>query len=129
MRTLQVVGAVAALVTAAVHAWEWFFNGYGDPTLVSPVVGTAFLINAVAGVVIAVLLLTWRHWLPMFLLFGLGVTTLGGFLTAATVGLFGVHETFRGFAIWAALVAEVVAIVVPLLYLASAGGRRQGRHA
>lgn len=128
MTTLRVIGALAALVTAAVHAWEWFFNGYGDPALVSPFVGTAFLVNAVAGVVIAVLLLRWRHWLPLFLLFGLGVTTLGGFVTAATVGLFGVHETWTGFAVWAAAVAEVVAIVVPLLYWARYGRQPARRH-
>lgn len=137
MRTLKVIGALAALVTAAVHAWEWFFNGYGDPSEVSPVVGTAFLVNAVAGVVIAILLLVWRHWLPMFLLLGLGALTFGGFVTAATVGLFGVHETWTGLPVWAAAVAEVVAIVVPFVYWALAsrtverpgGGRGQGRTA
>lgn len=115
MTALRIIGAIAAVVTAVVHAWEWAFNGYGNPEFVSPVVGTAFLVNAVAGVVIAILLLVWHHWVPMFLLFGLGVSTLGGFVISATVGLFGVHEQWRGGMVWAAAASEVVAIVVPLI--------------
>ena len=41
---------------------------------------TAFLVNVVAGVVIAVLLLTWQHWVPAFLTLGFGLSTLGAFV-------------------------------------------------
>ena len=67
------------------HLW---FDGYRD----FDVVGPAFLRNAVAGTVIAVLLMTWRHWVPAFLVTGFGASTLGAFVIAATVGLFGVEE-------------------------------------
>ena len=120
--TLRMIGAVAALVSAAVHGWEYFANGY-DATRV----GVPFLINMVAGAVIAILLLTWRHWIPLFLLFGFGVLTLGGFVTSATIGLLGVHETWTGLPIWAAAIAEAVAIVVALL--AAAVERRRARGA
>ena len=50
------------------------------------------MFNAVAGLVIAVLLLIWRHWVPGFLAAGFGASTLGAFILSATVGLFGVQE-------------------------------------
>lgn len=114
--TLRVIGAVAALVSAAVHFWELVFNGYNTLAVVGP----AFIVNVVAGVVIAVLLLVWHHWAPFFLLLGFGVLTLAGFVVSATVGLFGVHEQWSGFPIWAAAVSEAVAIVLGLVGLAQA---------
>jgi hypothetical protein len=75
------------------------------------VVGPAFLLNAVGGVVIAVLLVAWRHWVPPLLALGFGLSTLTAFVIAATVGLFGVHEVWTGWAVWTAAAAEVVAVV------------------
>lgn len=115
MQALRIIGALAAIVTALVHGWEWAFNGYGDPDLVSPVIGTAFLVNTVAGIVIAILLFTWRGWIPWFLLFGLGASTLGAFIISSTVGLFGVREQWRSGPVWIAAIAEAVAIVVPIV--------------
>ena len=66
---LRVVTAIAALVSAAVHLILWF-DGYRDVDVIGP----AFLVNAVAGTVIAVLLLRWRHWLPAFLTVGFGAS-------------------------------------------------------
>jgi hypothetical protein len=81
------------------------------------VIGPAFMVNAVAGVVIAVLLVSWRSWVPGFLAAGFGVCTLGAFVVASTVGLFGVHEHWVGWSVWTAAVAEVVAIVAGGLVL------------
>jgi hypothetical protein len=103
---LRVLGAVALLVSAAVHLWLWF-DGVRDQS-----VGPLFLVNVVAGVVIAILLLRWRHWVPAFLTLGFGASTLGAFIIAATVGLMGIHEHWQGFYVFAAAVAEVVCIVV-----------------
>ncbi|WP_270888294.1 hypothetical protein [Pedococcus sp. 5OH_020] len=102
----RVLGAVALLVSAAVHLKLWF-GGVRDQS-----VGPAFLVNVVAGVVIAVLLVRWHHWLPAFLTLGFGVATLGAFVLATTVGLMGVHEHWEGFAVFAAAGAEVVCILV-----------------
>jgi len=98
--------AAAVLVSAAVHLYLWF-DGFRS----LHVVGPAFLLNAVGGAGIAVLLLTWRHWVPLLLAVGFGVSTLGAFLISATVGLFGVHEQWQGFYVWAAAVSEAFAIV------------------
>jgi hypothetical protein len=46
----------------------------------------------------------------LLLAVGFGVATLGAFIIAATVGLYGVHEHWTGWEVWTAAVAEVVAI-------------------
>jgi hypothetical protein len=101
---VRVVAAVAAVVSAAVHLWLWF-DGVKD----QGEVGVMFLVNAVAGVVIAVLLVTWDHWVPPFLVAGFGASTLAAFFISMTVGLFGIEAGWSWYA-WLALASEVVCI-------------------
>jgi hypothetical protein len=105
------LGAVALLVSAAVHLIEWF-SGVRNQS-----VGPLLLVNVVAGVVIAGLLIRWQHWLPAFLTLGFGAATLGAFLISSTVGLLGVHATWEGFYVFAAAAFEIVCIVVGGLLL------------
>jgi hypothetical protein len=132
MRSLRYLGAAALLVSAAVHLYLWF-NGVRNQS-----VGPMFLINVVAGVVIAVLLVRWTHWIPAFLTLGFGAATLGAFIIAATVGLLGVKTTWQGWDVFTAAAAEVVCIVVGgVLLVSELGGARApaqgaqtpGRHA
>lgn len=109
---IRVVGAAAVLVSAAVHLWLWF-EGFRDLHIIGP----AFLLNAVGGAVIAVLLVTWRSWVPGILAAGFGVATLGAFILATTVGLFGLHEHWVGWNVWTAAAAEVIAIAAGALVL------------
>lgn len=109
---LRVLAAAGVLVSAAVHLKLWL-DGFRD----IPVIGPAFLLNAVGGLVIAVLLVTWRHWIPLVLALGFGISTLGAYLISATVGLFGVHEVWTGVWVVTAEVSEVVAIVTSVLAL------------
>jgi hypothetical protein len=104
---MRIVAAVAVLVSAAVHLRLWL-DGFRDLHMVGP----AFMLNAVAGLVIAVLLVMWRHWIPLLLTVGFGAATLGAFIVSATVGLYGVHESWTGGYVFAAAVSEAVAIVV-----------------
>ena len=104
---MRMLAAAAVLVSAAVHLYLWV-----DVFRHTDVVGPAFMLNAVGGTVIAVLLVTWRHWVPLVLAVGFGASTLGAFLIAVSVGLFGVHEHWRGWAVWTAAGSEVVAILV-----------------
>lgn len=106
----RLVAAAAVLVSAAIHLWLWF-DGYRD----IEVIGPSFMLNAVAGVVIAVLLLVWRHWAPLLLAVGFGAATLGAFVTSTTVGLFGVNESWSGGYQLAAAVSEAVAIVAGIV--------------
>jgi hypothetical protein len=89
-------------------------------------VGPMFLMNVVAGVVIAVLLLRWDHWVPAFLTLGFGAATLGAFVIASTVGLLGVHEHWTGVYVWTAAIAEAVAIVAGAVLLSRANPLRSG---
>src|SRR3954451_13820390 len=124
---LRIVGAVALVVSAAVHLYLWF-DGVRQQS-----VGPMFLVNVVAGVVIAVLLLRWEHWVPAFLTLGFGLATLGAFTIASTVGLLGVHTEWAGGSVWLAAASEVVCIAVGAALLlprrastpmaAGAGGR------
>ena len=120
---MRILAAAGVLVSAAVHLWLWF-DGYRD----IEVIGPAFMLNAVAGVVIAGLLVAWRHWIPLLLAIGFGASTLGAFIISATVGLFGVQESWSGGAVLTAAASEVVAILAGLVALAQEqpwGSRRE----
>jgi hypothetical protein len=46
---------------------------------------------------------------------GFGLSTLGAFVIATTVGLFGVHDHWTGGYVWTAAVSELVAVAAALL--------------
>ena len=107
---LRLIAAVAVLVSGLIHLKLWF-----DGTRDLDVIGPAFMLNAVASVVIAVLLLAWQHWVPLLLTVGFGASTLVAFVISATVGLFGVNESFSGSYEWGSIIAEAAAVVIGLL--------------
>src|SRR4051812_10430495 len=100
-----------------------WFDGVRD----QHVIGPAFMLNAIGGVVIAALVLLWRHWVPAFLTAGFGASTLGAFVVASTVGLFGSHTTWEGAHVWIATVSEVVAIVTGVVLLVAELPERSAR--
>jgi hypothetical protein len=112
--SVRLLAAAAVLVSAYVHLHLWL-DGYRHDNVVGPL----FLVNFVAGVGIAVLLVTRRDWIAPFLAFGFGASTLGGFAIAAQWGLFGDHEKWEGPYVWTATAAEAVAIVAGLYLLAA----------
>jgi hypothetical protein len=115
--TVRLIAAAAVLVSAYVHLHLWLSGFRHDHGI-----GPLFMVNVVAGVVIAALLVASRSWPAPFLAFGFGASTLGGFVIAAQWGLFGDHEKWQGPYVWTAAAAEVVAILTGL-YLLSAGRR------
>ena len=119
---VRIVAAVAVVVSAVVHLYLWF-DGVRD----QGTVGQLFVVNVVAGAVIAVLLFTWRSWVPPLLTIGFGATTLMAFLVSTTVGLFGIEAGWSWYA-WLAAVSEVVAMVAgAVLFLPWLSGRG-GQH-
>ncbi|QMW67902.1 hypothetical protein H4N58_08630 [Mumia sp. ZJ1417] len=112
---IRIVAALTVLVSAVVHLRLWL-DGVKD----QGTVGGLFVVNVVAGVVIAVLLVTWKHWIPLFLTAGFGLATLVAFLISATVGLFGVETGWSWYA-WVAAISEVLAVI-----LAVAAASREG---
>jgi hypothetical protein len=100
----RAIGAAAAVVSALVHLYLWV-DGVKD----QGTVGALFVVNVVAGLAIAVMLVRWQHWVPLFLLAGFGAATLGAFLIAVNGSLFGIHTGWSWYA-WLAAVSEVVAV-------------------
>jgi hypothetical protein len=119
---IRLVTAAAVLVSAGVHLYLWF-----DVFKHQSVIGPAFLLNVLGGLVIAALLVTWRHWLPALLAVGFGVSTLGAFVVASTIGLFGVHEHWVGWPVWTAAVCELIAILAGVALLTRDLPARSGR--
>lgn len=117
---LRILTAVAVLVSAAVHFDLW------PAVRDNNVIGPAFLLNGIGGVVIALLVLFWKHWVPPLLAIGFGLSTIGAFVLSATAGMYGVHEHWTGFSVWAAFVAEVVAVVAGSLVLLRERPLRRG---
>jgi hypothetical protein len=104
----RLIAAAAVTVSALLHLRMWF-NGVRDQS-----VGPAFMVNAIGGLVIAVLLVTWKHWVPLLLAVGFGASTFGAFIIAATVGLYGVHDHWTGGYVWTAAISEIIAILTGL---------------
>jgi O-antigen/teichoic acid export membrane protein len=126
MRTpLRLLAAAAVFVSAMTHLQMWF-----DGVRHQHMVGPAFMVNSVAGVVIAVLLVSWRHWIPLFLAAGFGVCTLGAFITSATVGLYGVHDHWEGVRVFLAAGSETLAFTCAVLAARTEGflSREQLQH-
>lgn len=111
--SLRVAIALCVIVSGVVHFLLW-----RDGMRNVDIVGPAFLLNAVAGPVIGVLVLVWRHWLPLLAAVGFGLATLGAF-TVATLpsGLFGVHSRWSGAQEWTSAVTEALAIVLGIAAL------------
>ncbi len=102
----RAVTAVAVLVSALVHLYLW-----GDGMREVDVIGPAFLVNGVGGIVLAIAVLAWRHWLPLLAAAGFGAATLGAYLLSRTVGLAGVRETITTPEAVVSAVVEVLAVV------------------
>ncbi len=119
---LRVLGAVLLAAMGWIHLDLWL-DGYRSIDWIGP----AFLLNAIAGFGLAVLLLVTPRPLLVWVaalgaLTALG--TLGGLLLATTVGLFGFVESTDAALWWESLWVEVAAIVV-LAALAALAARRR----
>ncbi len=124
---LLLVGAAAVLVSAWVHFYLYFRGGYrgiAPESLLGITVSRAFVVNAIAGVVIAeALVLATRFERLVMPAAGIGVlfalATLGAFLLSRYDTLLGFHETDVTTEAVLAFVAEVVALVALVWILVS----------
>jgi hypothetical protein len=108
---LRIVVAVALLGSAAIH---FFLFRQGYPGIVTPL----FLLNAIGGLVLAIAVLAWRHWLPALGALGFGVLTLGSYTLAATVGFLGQHDQFNSQPEYWGVITEAVCIIGGVALLA-----------
>jgi hypothetical protein len=106
------VTAIAVLVSAAVH-FQQFLAGYSSVSVIGPL----FILNAIGGVVIAIAIFAWRHWLPTFLAAGFGALTVAGYWYSVLFGLFGFQETVVGG--WPVVVAEIAEYLAVVFGLAA----------
>jgi hypothetical protein len=119
---LRVVLGAVVVVSALAHLQVWS-QGMRNVAVIGPL----FLLQAVAGLVLGVLLVVWRHWLPLLAAIGFGAATLLAFVIATSpVGLFGVHSRWTGAPEWVSAITEAAAVVLGLLALRV---ERRGRSA
>src|SRR3954471_8703702 len=115
---LRVLGAVGLAVMGWIHLDLWL-DGYRSIDWIGP----AFLLNAIAGFGLAVLLLVTPRSLLAWVA-GLGVLTalgtLGGLLLATTVGLFGFVESTDADLWWESFWVEIAAAVLLVALVALA---------
>jgi hypothetical protein len=110
---LRWLTAAGVLVNAVVHLYL-YFDGFDAIEVIGPL----FLLNGVAGIVIGLALIVWRHPLWLLAAVGFSAATATAFLISTTVGLLGVREPFWGTTQTTALVAELVALVCGSVLLA-----------
>ncbi len=111
---LRGLTALAVLVSGLCHGYLYFFGGWDFGRI-----GVLFMVNAVSGIVISVLVLAWRHWFSLFLAFGFCVVTAAGFLFSRYGGelaykLLGVNDMIWGWSQILCLVAEVIGAIAAL---------------
>ena len=107
-RGLAVAGV---LLSADVHFDLWYANGFREIATIGPL----FLLNAIGGLIVGLVLLCWRHWLPALAAAGFDVATLVAFYLSVTIGLFNFKEIATGEPQVLAEVAEYFAVVFGLL--------------
>ena len=105
---LRILSAVLLLATGGIHLYL-VFNGVGG------ILGVAFVLNAVAGLVLAIAMVVLHGRLlqiatVLSLLFL--IATLGALLLALTVGLFGITETWDFTLVPETVIVESIGVVV-----------------
>ncbi len=120
----RVLTALVVAISAAVHLYLVASQGYGGGT--GNWLATAFWLQGVGGLVLAVLVLVWRSPLPLLGAAGFGASTLAGFLLAVYLpdGVFGVQSQWAGWQEWVSAITEALAVVFALAALSAERARR-----
>jgi hypothetical protein len=107
---LRILGAALLAAMGAIHLYLWS-TGFNNISVIGP----AFMLNAIAGFVLAIgVLLAPRRLLGWVAAAG-ALLQLGTFLAlmlAVTVGLFGYNESTQATLFWPTVVVELAGAVV-----------------
>jgi hypothetical protein len=133
---LRYLGALAVLATGVAHFEQYSVDDYSTV----PTIGTLFLLNFIAAIVIALGLLapvrriTGRYTDAFRAVMaiggiGLGVLSLAALFVSESSGLFGFVEHGYRMAIVVAIVAEAAAIAFLVAFLFASGTGRQANRA
>ncbi len=118
---LRILGAVALLVSGAVHLQQYLGAGYRN----IPTIGTLFLLNAIAAGIVGLAILLRASALLVLLGVAIAVGALVSLIVSLSTPIFGFMETQTNLPVSVALASEAAAI---LLLGASLGQlRRSGR--
>jgi hypothetical protein len=112
--TSRGLAAAGVFLAAVVHLDLWV-QGFRSIATIGPLV----MLNFVAGMIIGVGVLVWRHWLPALAAAGFGAATVVAFWISVIHGLFGVKETATGSSEILAEVAEYSAVAFGLAVVAA----------
>jgi hypothetical protein len=107
---LACVGLLAWIGYLHLHLW---LEGYRQ----IPTDGPLFLLDAVAGLALAALLLIWATPLAGLLAAGYTAATLGALLTSLTVGLFGFRESISASYVTQSLAIETITVLALLSWI------------
>jgi hypothetical protein len=107
--TTRGLAAAGVFLAAVVHLDLWV-QGFRSISTIGPL----FMLDFVAGMIIGVGVLVWRHWLPAFAAAGFGAATVVAFWISVVQGLFGVKETPTGSSEILAEVAEYSSVAFGL---------------
>ncbi len=105
--TCRGLTAAGVLLSAVVHLDLYALQGFREIDKIGPL----FLLNVIAGLVLGIAVLVWRHWLPALACAGFGAVTVLAFWISVWHGLFGLHEVATGSSQTLAAVAEYAAVV------------------
>jgi hypothetical protein len=115
---LRVAGAGLLVWVAAIHLHLWS-EGYRH----IPSVGPLFLVDAIAGFVLAAVMLVWPRLLAGLLGTGYMLSTLGGLILSINVGLFGFHESTAASFVVQSMVLEIAGAAVLAAWVAVTGSQ------
>jgi hypothetical protein len=119
---LRILSAIVLAVTGGIHLFL-IFDGVGG------LLGTLFVLNGIAGIVLAVGMLVLRGmWLRVATILSLLflIASLAALLLALTVGLFGITEVWSFTLVPETVVIEAIGIVV-LAITSGVAMRRRAR--
>ena len=106
--TLRILSAILLFATGGLHLFL-VFNGTGG------ILGVAFILNAIAGLVLGIAMLVLRgrllQWATVLSLLFL-IATLGALVLALTIGLFGITQTWDFTLVPQTVIVESIGIVV-----------------
>jgi hypothetical protein len=124
---LQLAGVGLLAWIGYIHWVLWQAPPGGEGYKFIPTDGPFFLVDAIAGVVLAVALLVWARPIVGLVSAGFVAGTILALVISLTVGLFGFPESISAHYVVLALVAESITLVVLLAWTALAAWGIPGR--
>jgi hypothetical protein len=109
---LIVIGAVLTILSGLLHLKLW--NG-PPPYRLVPTIGPLFLLQAISGVALGLMLLVTQRLFFVLACFGLMASTALGLFLSVHVGLFGFQESFSAPYATSSFILEIIGAAVLLV--------------